>query len=424
MSEITTSVEKPTSLVNFGDLLRDKRHGAPLGNGNANGQHVEGFIFGPNKILPRVISDEAQSIIEASLGAKLAEFEDFKRENPNLTLDDKRDILLALALRHTNREIYELVKANHELRELPEVIKSSVYPVITQYRARYQDQIDEIYVTCVVRIGEIYSFADKLSRVGRYNEMATALEPIVMRDMRSADNWDKDKKEKAGIYLKILNQINIEMGSKPFGEMFKKLLPGERGVNGDTDTPTPEKEDVMAILNDRWKNQLPDANISSEVSFSDYSNCANGEKLATGVVICYNAKMTDDNLGAQCSVQLGKCVKCPKFLNNSLLNNQEWLTTTRKNGITARVISELCGSTEWATDQRDRILFFLRKFGIQQFNRKPKVEKIPVVPSMAEEALKLQERNIVGTGNEDFEEMQDDFSEEELISNDPQERAT
>jgi len=43
------------------------------------------------------------------------------------------------------------------------------------YRRKYKDIIDEVWLTAFMRISEVYGFADKVKRVGTYNELANVM---------------------------------------------------------------------------------------------------------------------------------------------------------------------------------------------------------------------------------------------------------
>src|SRR3990172_13276832 len=236
---------------------------------------------------------------------------------------ERETVLVGLVLRLSQKEILREINRIRQIQG----IKPLDHFYIGSFKRRYGTIIDELYANAAIRIGEIYKYSDKLFRIGRYNELAGVLHKTVVDQLEMGIDEDIVIK-KAHLYLKVLQNLNAEMGNVTMKDMIRRRpkedADEDRQLNKDE-----FKELVAQMITDRYKHILPPS-ISQKIEFSDYLNCANGEKMGDWQVVCWNEKMTSNNAGTQCPVQAGKLHKCPKMLNRSLLDNKEWLVTTRE----------------------------------------------------------------------------------------------
>lgn len=318
--------------------------------------------------LEESLTQELRSVIDTELNET---FQRKLRTQPgDLRYEDKCTILIGLALRLTEKEITAVINKQRAEIGLKPFSEKGIY----YYRKQYGELIDQIYTTCVLRIGEIYKFADKFYRISRYNELADVLRQTVISDFDTEINDMSIKK--ANLYIKVLDRLNTEMGNVSLKDMVRRLPKEELEEDNPEAAISLSKDDVKLlfdeIIKDRYSTQLP-IPISRKIEFTDYLNCANGEKMSDNTVLCWNDKMTGDKAGSQCPVQAGSVQKCPKFLNRVLLDNPEWLMETKRQHTSIKHVAGLVGCTEYDTDIRDRVAYFMKKHDI--IGRIPNPEK-------------------------------------------------
>jgi len=306
------------------------------------------------------ISEELESIIQNYFGHKLGDgvnkYSDLK-PGDKIEFDDKTTIVVGLALRLTEKEI--IVILNHRRKEKgldPVNIKTLSY-----YRKKYAEIIDEIYIEATLRIGSIYKFSDKLYRISRYNELATMLRNVSVQSLKFG--IDDDGLKVINLYIRTLDRLNVEMGSKSLGDMIRRPLPDDENLPKTLSSKEEAKEALAELLDDRFAGQLPE-HISQKMEFTDYENCAFGEKMGE-IHVCWNDKITENNRGTQCHIQSGQIRKCPKFLNKTLIDNVIWLKNCRDEDITIRKIALLAGCTEFDEEVGLKINHFFHKYGIR-----------------------------------------------------------
>ena len=300
--------------------------------------------------------------------ARLAEIP--TNEDIKITVEEKETIIIGLALRVPDRVIINELDAARKARNHD---KKFVLANLFYYKKQYKELIDDIYVELATRVGEVFRFSDKLHRIGKLNDLAEALHEQVVSDFRG-NREDDPVFKKANFYLKVLTRLDSEMGSKPLTGMFKRTPSDEDYIgHHDDDLPLTREEIIQTVheaIEGRFEKQLPSI-IREKVEFSNYLDCANGEKMGDYVVVCWNEKMTNGEVGIQCPVQKGDIKLCPKFLDRKNLDNEEWLTRVKERHLTLKDIAYALGTSEYDVDIRDRIAFFLRKYNIY---RKPKEE--------------------------------------------------
>lgn len=360
--------------------------------------------FEVKEALGRTISEELLSVIHTHLsedfiGEKDEDGESNSPLRPNgkLVYQDKEYVILGMALRMTEKEIRVLVNQRRHEAGLPPVQSVTVQ----YYRKRFDKLIDEVYAVATLRIGEIYSLADKLVRVDRLNQMGEIVLGQAMTRLK--DDPDDLAIKMGNLGLRILDRMNVEMGS-PVG-MVKRILPKEDEDNPDKIQLKPgEVKGVLAeVLSERYAGQLPDA-ISQKFTFSDYEQCALGEKFSD-FYWCHSKKMTKSDDKEQCQVQKGTVHRCPCFMNKSLLNDKAWLQRARDQHLTVRKIAALIGCEEYDEDARDFICYFLKKHDI--------IQRIPRLKSGVDER---DEETLQDLVKQDFEQDSSPESPEPLES--------
>lgn len=313
------------------------------------------------------------TIIEKANAVIGAYFNNFPGIGKTLGLtEDERDyILVGLALRFTDRQIISSLNEKRKQAGLQQTVLLN----LLYYRKEYKELIDDIYVVTATRIGELFRFADKVHRIQVYNRLATGLEKAVIPAFDTGVIDENDIKL-GNMLLKVMDRMDSEMGSKPLTGMLRKVnyLDDDKPTAGNIS----QKDAIDLIkqeLDSRYKAQLPQA-IEAKVNFTDYTLCANGEKMAD-VFVCWNSVVTDNNSGCQCPVQAGKLQECPKFLNKSLLDSKQWLFSARERRNTIEDIAYLVGCKEYDQEIRDRVAYFLKKHEVF-FHPKEESKKEPV----------------------------------------------
>jgi len=283
----------------------------------------------------------------------------------HLDEEDKTRILIGFGLRLSASDILKIVNESRKQKNQHSLEVSHM----NYYKQKYGDLIDELYANAILRIGEIYKFSDKLYRIARFNELAEVLHHRLIDELeQGVDSVDETTLKRANLYIKVLEKINVEMGGTSVKDMIRRRKDREEDENDKNDVTNLSKQEISQIISqsieDRYKGQLPPT-IREKIEHSDYVNCANGEKMGE-VVVCWNDKMTDNSPGSQCPVQMGKVKKCPKFLNQILLDDKNFLQVSREDGynISFKQIAKLVGCTEYDVEIRDRVGFFLKKHDI------------------------------------------------------------
>jgi len=316
----------------------------------------------PNALRQQAVNRELMETIRGYLGDKFGKTE--RRELINddgqdpVTMSDREIIVIGLALRMTNNEIARMVNDERKKYDRPAITGFS----ISYYRKKYSDLVDEVYSEIAVRIGEIYTYADKLKRIGRYDELAQLMRQKVVAEFEGAGEPSETALKIANLYIRVLDKLNAEMGGK-------SLLDGmiqRRGEDNLPDTGLPAndmKEVIQDTLEARYANQLPERSMT-KIKWSDYTVCALGEKLGD-MVVCWHSGMTQGDPGTQCPIQAGKTQQCPKFINRTILDNRDWLHNVRiKNEMTIREIAVACGCEQADKEVYDRIVHYLHKHDV------------------------------------------------------------
>jgi hypothetical protein len=343
---ITEFIEKPKErLVSLADGSVTTRE---------NGDAIAG------RALAGRLNEEAESIIDAYLYKKLdSSIEQFASGRPGakVTKDEIKTVIIGFALRKREMDIVKLINDARAERGEPLVNKSS----IGHYRVRYAEIIDEIWATVFVRIGEVYSFADKTVRVGRMNELAEAVHPQLLKEVKN-DAWTKETAQKGAFFINLMRLVNMEMGGLTHAELIQKMKP--KTEKDEEDEPEETTGVVIKeILGDRWSAQLPEA-ISRKVGYTDYTNCALGERMGDKM-LCWSESVVDNRTGDSCAVQEGVIETCPFFLNKSLLDNKDFLVTCRQRAMTVKDIGIVCGAKNYNSESRGKVLFYLKKHEVK-----------------------------------------------------------
>jgi hypothetical protein len=206
--------------------------------------------------IARNISNEAMSVIESYASEKLDRknlvyLGDTGAAN-HLEENEVRFVIIGLALRIDEETIFNSIKEEREKegKQVP-YIRSLSY-----YRKKYAELIDEIWVTVATRIGEVYSFTDKVYRLSRYNELANALEDYVIPTIK-AGIIDKSLAVATNLYMNTLRNINAEMGGITLEKVStrKPSQDKEQTVVVDGVDVTKTLEDLVAK---RFQAQLPE----------------------------------------------------------------------------------------------------------------------------------------------------------------------
>jgi hypothetical protein len=290
------------------------------------------------------VKDQLVSLIRAHLPQSIA-----VGKLRKLNQDDLENILVGLALRFSDTEVAKYVNAERKQRGEDEEIS---YNLVFHYRKQFADTIDTLYGLAAQRVGELFKYADKLHRIGRYNAIASALDKHVMDDFTGPLPTEFGLKM-ANVYIKVLDRLNDEMGKKPL------ILQRNREDDDGQDKQLPKDEIAIAVkvaIEERYSKQLPPT-AHNIIDFSDYKVCANGEYLGKHYV-CWNESIAVDG---KCAVQQGHIQTCPKFLNKTLLSDKNWMTEARDRKLSIKSISKLAGCADYDPDIRDRVGFYLKQ---------------------------------------------------------------
>jgi len=281
------------------------------------------------------LTPELQSLIRMELAEKFASV--LNPSNTGISKLRRKDqelFIMCMALRMTEAE--SLVAVNRQRKEdgLPAdiIVQNFVY-----YRKKYQSLIDEVYSVAVLRIGEIYSLADKLVRVARYNELGRLFYENLKPEVRSGIITDSTIK-KTNTFIKLMERMNVEMGGRTLNESIIINRP-DRPEN-----PIVNKDEVKQIfkdkLNEKYSAQLPVLPTKVQ-EVSDYVDCAFGENIGGSLIVCWNNYITQSNCGSPCKIQAGEGDICQRFLNRSKLTDKEWVEARLKEKATPNTFALL-----------------------------------------------------------------------------------
>lgn len=314
------------------------------------------------------LTDDAKSVIRANLQKKFRSVFDRRVGKNIVDEEDLTLIIYGLAMRFTQKEILSEINTRRAKAGKSSILISS----FEYYRKKYADVIDEVYAVTILRVSEIYKYADKVVRIAKISEMSAVIQNEVMTSMTVEGLTDMNLKG-ANTFLRFLNAMNQELGDVPVAKLIKYTTNKENNANNGDDnislTEHQVKELMEKTISEQYKNQLPPS-IAQQIQFDDYTICAWSDKVGA-VYTCSNDKMTEGNSGAQCVVQAGKCSECPKFLNKTLLNNASWLETARDRGCTVGDIARLVGCRDHNLDTSAKVTEFLKKHEVS--NRDPKL---------------------------------------------------
>jgi len=282
----------------------------------------------------------------------------YSRDGDKLDIEDRKNLMIGVLLKLDTPSLNRLVNESRQNRGLPEIKidKRDVY----DFRKGYAELIDQAYVAVATYIGDIHPYADKVHRIGLYNDIIESLEDVPRTLVLSGDETTL---KKANLLLKALAAMNAEMGDKT---LLDFLRPRAKKVQIEDDEGKSRElgaKEIQSVIEERWGSQLP-APRTARISYTDYTGCANGERL-DGKYVCWNDIMCDGKPGSPCAVFEGKLQKCPKFLNRALLDNQEFIKKLRaETSITYKGLARLLGCEEIDNDIRERLKYYLAKHGI------------------------------------------------------------
>lgn len=201
------------------------------------------------------ISKEALSVVDAFVGDKLDRKNlIYDRETGaagHFDGDEVRFIIIGLAVRMREEEIYAALKVERDKagRTMPSERS------LSYYRKKYTDLIDEVWATFAMRIGDVYSYTDKVYRLGKWQELTSALEGYVVQNIK-AGGVDKTLIAMTNLYMNAMRNINAEMGGVPL-EKISTRKPSE-----DNEKSIVDGVDVKKVLEDlvnkRFEAQLPE----------------------------------------------------------------------------------------------------------------------------------------------------------------------
>lgn len=320
------------------------------------------------------LKEELTDVVNTHLDDKFKRlFADF--QGRVMRPEDHKTIIIAMAMRYTNREIVKMVNESREADGLTPCLLND----LGYYRRKYQEIIDEVYIQAGLRIGEIYSLADKMVRIARYNEIGEAFRDEIMKDFDKPTGIDDFTVKKSHLYLKILSGMNTEMGAMPMAKMLRpsKIEEDEPLTPEEKFSKAEMAELVKSSVEARYKNQLPQSSIEKKLEFTDYKGCYNGEMLGE-VMICNSSVMTHGNAGSQCPIQSGECNLCTQFLNRSLLENAEWLKTQRERRQMISDIAAIVGCKEYNGEIKEVVAQALKNAGVYSITdeKEEKVEEV------------------------------------------------
>lgn len=304
----------------------------------------------------RDVKDQVASLIKANAPESI-----FAKPLRKLTQDDLETLLIGLVLRLSDAEVAKTVNEQRTERKEEPISHNLVF----HYRKQYAAEIDSLYALAAMHVGEIFKYADKLFRIGRYDALASLLDGHVTSAFEGSPN-EFDLKV-GNLYIKVLDRLNVEMGNRPMGNIVR---PPEEEGQDKLESAETTKAQIGALIDERYHKQLP-RGVHSKISFSDYTVCANGEKLGE-TYACWNERAAHEG---SCAVHLGKVKTCPKFLNRSLINDKNWLVETRRKKLNLESVARLAGCTEYDHDIRDRVAFYMKTHDvIQRVNNDSEVE--------------------------------------------------
>jgi len=299
---------------------------------------------------------KAEGIIARVLGEDFG-YGGYKREGDKLDIEDRKSLMIGVLLKMDTASLNTFVNDRRKGRDLEPILvdRRDIY----DFRKGYAELIDQAYIAVATYIGDLHPYADKIHRVGLYNDIIEALEDIPSELALGATELTV---KKANLLLKTMGALNAEMGDKTLLDFFRPK--GKKySIEDEGKEKTFSKDEVEKLLTEKFSNQLPVA-TSKKIEFTDYTNCANGESL-NGNTICWNDSMCGGSGGKICAVQNGDIQRCPKFLNKTLLEDKEWILRMReKVGLNYRDIAMMCGADKLDDDIKEKLKYYFAKHGI------------------------------------------------------------
>jgi len=196
------------------------------------------------------ISSQVTDEMKSSLLSRIK----MTRQGKTLDNEDAAELLMGLALRISDREVLNIVNARLQAKGL----KLQDATTITYYKRQYSDLIDEIWAQGMMRIGEIYCFADKFHRIHKLNKLALALEMKMNKYLEFG--YDDTTHKVINTWMRVLTKMQEETGFFTVKDVQNKLKEQGPTDNIDTDEKIPlTKQELIDLMAGRFQNQLPKA---------------------------------------------------------------------------------------------------------------------------------------------------------------------
>ncbi len=145
-------------------------------------------------------------------------------------------ILIGLALRMSKEEIEQQV-----LKEIPDAkLEDAQGSLVTYYRRKYREAIDELYAVVATQIGDVYRYTDKLYRLSRFNSLVDAADKVLAPRL-NAGIMDDITFKTGNLYIKLMEKINFEMGNQNIGRLIRFAPKGKEARPQDAETFFKEK---------------------------------------------------------------------------------------------------------------------------------------------------------------------------------------
>ena len=170
--------------------------------------------------------------------------------------EDSYNIMVAVLLKYTTEEIKVFVNKERRKRGLDEIKldKRDIY----NFKSVYANAIDRAYVDVSTYIGDIHPYADKLHRIGLYNDIIEKLAPVRFQ----LDYPDEMILKKASLLLKAMDRMNDEMGKV---SMDQFVHPRQRKADEDEDKLVEgglSKAQIEEEIKKKFAGQLPVSDVT------------------------------------------------------------------------------------------------------------------------------------------------------------------
>lgn len=318
----------------------------------------------------QIVSD-----FESEIDTQIDRFFEQKRVTiDQAEMQEKRFIIKELALASKKSEIIKRLNDYRTERGLP--VLGDKFDLF-YYQKEYAELIESISLAYAQNIMKKYRFANRITRIGKLNEIAESiLDRIRAREddalqLKLDFREEKVHNENIKIFTTLLATVDEQMGKLKITQIDVNVRSqNEKPLITNADDI---KELIRKTIVDKYSEQLPNSVDANFVDLTDYHKCAFAEEWSGGHTHC-------QYFGDRCKVQTEEMKSCPHFVNRIYLENKDQMAKLfRDKNLSASSIAEIAGCKQVDEKVIERVRKYLRKFDLWRNTGSPDKGELPDV---------------------------------------------